>query len=336
MDISIFTKGKGETLIPKNENELISIIKKNKGSPICVGGGTSVYGLLLKETPSDYYISLQNINFSKENFTFGAGITLEKMENFLNKSGYSFPVKIMSLKYASLGGSFASSASGYGSYKYGFINDNIKNYTVLDKNGKEINFRNNKRISLIDIKNKKTDSKYGVIKDMQIKPILLKEKYSTCYIFEKDKMLNILKERDSALTTLMLFGKKTLEFTGINKRFILIESEEKQNYNLKKLDFFSNEMIIRGKFGIPKELPKRVEIGVIMDNYEQLFKILEKLDMEENTNYVVNFHKEFAILNVLFTKKNILRNEGQNWIDRKKKLFSEYFTYPYRFGKIFS
>jgi FAD/FMN-containing dehydrogenase len=146
-------------VIPRNEKDVIKVIKIAKKFRISVtarGAGTGLVGNSLN---SGIILDLKNFNSVKikNNYAYvGSGVTKGKLDKELKRVRKFFPPNPSVGPYCSIGGMIGNNSSGSRSLKYGSVIDNIKKITFIDGNGKKIILPNDKNYGrkIIELANK--------------------------------------------------------------------------------------------------------------------------------------------------------------------------------------
>lgn len=137
-------------VIPKDEKDVISLIKfakKIKMSVTVKGGGTGLVGSALN---NEIILDLRNFNsikMTKNSVDVGAGVFKGMLDVKLKEKGKFFPPNPSVGAYCSIGGMLGTNASGSRTLKYGSVIDNVKKITFVNGNGKKITLPQNKKIS---------------------------------------------------------------------------------------------------------------------------------------------------------------------------------------------
>jgi len=150
-------------IIPKNEKDVVNVIKIAKKYKISVtarGAGTGLVGNSLN---SGIILDLKKFDLIKiknNHVKVGSGTIKGKLDETLKKRGKFFPPNPSIGPYCSIGGMIGNNASGSRSLKYGSVIDNIEKITFVDGNGKKITLPKNKKIGIKILKSsKKTECK---------------------------------------------------------------------------------------------------------------------------------------------------------------------------------
>jgi FAD/FMN-containing dehydrogenase len=125
-------------VIPENETELRQFLKENTEAITLSGAGT---GLTAGRTPQG------GVVVSMERFLrlliredacveAGAGVTLKDLQNQLQNTSWFYPPNPTE-NLASLGGNFATNASGSRSYKFGVTRDYVQKADILLSDGRK-------------------------------------------------------------------------------------------------------------------------------------------------------------------------------------------------------
>jgi len=136
-------------VIPKNEEDVITLIKFAKKEKISVtvrGGGTGLVGSALND---GIILDLKNLNSIKieKNFvTVGVGVYKGMLDMKLKEREKFFPPNPSVGAYCSVGGMLGTNSSGSRSLKYGSIIDNVAEITFINGKGEKIRLPENKTI----------------------------------------------------------------------------------------------------------------------------------------------------------------------------------------------
>jgi len=128
-------------VIPKNESDVISLVKfakKIKMSVTARGAGTGLVGSALND---GIIIDLKNLNavkIGKNSATVGSGVLKGMLDKKLEEKRKFFPPNPSVGTFCSVGGMLANNSSGSRSLKYGSTIDNVTQITFVDGNGKKI------------------------------------------------------------------------------------------------------------------------------------------------------------------------------------------------------
>ena len=137
-------------VIPKNEQEIISILKyasKNKISVTVRGAGTGLVGSALGKG-----IILDLKNFDKmrigpNHVEVGAGVFKGNLDKELEKRGRFFAPNPSIGPYCTIGGMVATNASGSHSLKYGSTIDNLLGVRIITSNGNVVELPSDSKFS---------------------------------------------------------------------------------------------------------------------------------------------------------------------------------------------
>lgn len=150
-------------IIPKNEKDVVNVIKIAKKYKISVtarGAGTGLVGNSLN---SGIILDLKKFDLIKiknNHVKVGSGTIKGKLDETLKKRGKFFSPNPSIGPYCSIGGMIGNNASGSRSLKYGSVIDNIEKITFVDGNGKKITLPENKKVGIKILKSsKKTEYK---------------------------------------------------------------------------------------------------------------------------------------------------------------------------------
>lgn len=150
-------------IIPKNEKDVISVIKIAKKFNISVtarGAGTGLVGNSLNSGIILDLKKLDSIKIKNNHVVVGPGTIKGKLDKTLKERRKFFPPNPSVGPYCSIGGMIGNNASGSRSLKYGSVIDNIEKITFVDGNGKKITLPKNKKVGIKVLKlSKKTDCK---------------------------------------------------------------------------------------------------------------------------------------------------------------------------------
>ncbi len=136
-------------VIPKNEKDVINVVKIAKKYKIPVtarGAGTGLVGNSLNK---GIIIDLKKLNEIKIEINYvkvGAGTIKGTLDKKLKKRQKFFPPNPSVGPYCSAGGMIGNNSSGSRSLKYGSVIDNIKKITFVDGKGNKITLPKNKKI----------------------------------------------------------------------------------------------------------------------------------------------------------------------------------------------
>ncbi len=333
MDLSLYNNNFCSVRKPSNIRQLKIMLQKSSDVVLIAGGRTNVYGMLSCDV-SNTVIDMTKLNNKICKFVYESGIMLSKINDDLKGDNLELPVNIMNNKNASLGGSFVSNSFGYGTYKYGFFRDNVEEYWVLE-GGTEIKKTVVQKTTLEKIKSLNCDVDWGVITKIKITPIKKIKTFNYAYKYSR-KMLELIKNNnyDGDIRTILIFGCKSFCFWGINHRIIYMEDEGCSFFEKNKSDISISEFISRGKFAVPKNIKgPRVEMSFIVEKINELERLMDFVDDDADTNFLVTVHKEFFIVTLLFIKNEKTKNVCFEWIDKYKKMVRS--NPKFRFGKIF-
>ncbi len=149
VDASLYQIIPKVVVIPKTENDVISVVKfanKNKISVTVRGSGTGLVGSALND---GIIIDLKNFDSCKiqKNYVkIGPGVMKGSLDKELKIEKKFFATNPSIGPYCSLGGIIGNNASGSRSLKYGSTIDNIKEITFVDGRGKKITLPNDQKI----------------------------------------------------------------------------------------------------------------------------------------------------------------------------------------------
>jgi len=149
VDASLYQIIPKVVVIPKTENEVISVVKfanKNRISVTVRGAGTGLVGSALNDGIIIDLKKLDSISIEKNYVEIGAGVMKGNLDKELKKKGKFFPPNPSIGPFCSLGGIIGNNASGSRTLKYGSAIDNIKEITFVDGNGKKITLPDDKKI----------------------------------------------------------------------------------------------------------------------------------------------------------------------------------------------
>lgn len=138
-------------VIPKNEKDVISIVKiaKKYKTPITArGAGTGLVGNSLNKGIIIDLKKLNGIKMKNDYVRVGAGTIKGILDNELKKNYKFFPPSPSVGPYCSTGGMIGNNSSGSRSLKYGSVIDNIKKITFVDGNGTKITLPKNKKTGM--------------------------------------------------------------------------------------------------------------------------------------------------------------------------------------------
>ena len=149
VDASLYQVFPKVVIIPKNENDIISIVKfanKNKISVTVRGAGTGLVGNSLN---SGIILDLKNLNaatLTKNAVKVQPGVMKGNLDALLEKKQKYFPPNPSIGPYCSLGGIIGNNASGSRTIKYGSAIDQISEITFIDGKGNRITLPSNKKL----------------------------------------------------------------------------------------------------------------------------------------------------------------------------------------------
>lgn len=136
-------------VIPKNEEDIITLIKfaqKEKISVTVRGGGTGLVGSALND---GIILDLKNLNSVKieKNFVIvSTGVFKGMLDMKLKEKRKFFPPNPSVGPYCSVGGMLGTNSSGSRSLKYGSVIDNVDEITFINGKGEKITLPENKTI----------------------------------------------------------------------------------------------------------------------------------------------------------------------------------------------
>ena len=148
-DASNFSGGNAEeVVIPENSEELVSFLRNETRNVTISGAGT---GLTASRIPSEgVIISLERLNkiFKEDESSVNVGpaVTLNELQSFLSNSGWFYPPNPTE-KWASIGGTLATNASGSRSYKYGVTRDYVEEVELVLVDGRKTILKRGLKIS---------------------------------------------------------------------------------------------------------------------------------------------------------------------------------------------
>lgn len=165
VDASLYQVIPKMVIFPKNEKDIIKIIKyanKNKISVTPRGAGTGLVGNSLN---TGIILDLKNMNSIKgsKNFvTVQPGVLKGNLDNYLKSRKKFFPPNPSIGVYCSIGGIIGNNASGSRTLKYGSAIDNISEITFVDGKGKKIKLPSDKKFGkkILKLSEKINLSKY--------------------------------------------------------------------------------------------------------------------------------------------------------------------------------
>lgn len=125
-------------VIPKNEQEIISILKyasKNNISITVRGAGTGLVGSALGKGIILDLKNFDKVRTSQNRAEVGAGVFKGNLDSELEKRGRFFAPNPSIGPYCTIGGMVATNASGSRSLKYGSTIDNLLGVRIITANG---------------------------------------------------------------------------------------------------------------------------------------------------------------------------------------------------------
>lgn len=144
-DASGFSGGcASEVVIPETRDELSAFLRSNR-QPITVSGAGT--GVTASRIPSKgIIVSLERFNeigeVNDSSIEVGAAVTLRDLQEHLKASSFFYPPNPTET-WASIGGTFATNASGARSYKFGVTRDYILSADVALVNGQTVSLSRN-------------------------------------------------------------------------------------------------------------------------------------------------------------------------------------------------
>ena len=148
-DASNFSGGNAEeVVIPETCEELVVFLKNETRKITISGAGT---GLTASRIPTEgVIISLERFNKivkdEESRVQVGPAVTLNDLQSFLNPTGWFYPPNPTE-KWASLGGTLATNASGSRSYKYGVTRDYVEEVELILVDGRKTILKRGLKIS---------------------------------------------------------------------------------------------------------------------------------------------------------------------------------------------
>ena len=136
-------------VIPKNEEDVIALIKfaqKEKISVTVRGGGTGLVGSALNDGIILDLKNLNSIEINKKSVTVGSGVFKGMLDMKLKEKRKFFPPNPSVGSYCSVGGMLGTNSSGSRSLKYGSVIDNVDEITFINGKGEKITLPENKTI----------------------------------------------------------------------------------------------------------------------------------------------------------------------------------------------
>ncbi len=135
--------------IPENEEELINILKKERSFITIYGSGTGIVGgatnnkgiIISTEKLKEIFIHKKN-----KIVQVGAGATLKELAEELKKYDLWYPVDSTE-QTATIGGNFATNASGTRSFRFGCIRNFVEAASLILVTGEKINLKRKQIIS---------------------------------------------------------------------------------------------------------------------------------------------------------------------------------------------
>lgn len=150
VDASSYIVKPSVVVIPKNEQEIISILKyasKNKISVTVRGAGTGLVGSALGKGIILDLKNFDKIRVGKNIVEVGAGAFKGNLDRDLEKRGRFFAPNPSIGPYCTIGGMVATNASGSHSLKYGSTIDNLLGVRIITANGDVVKFPSNSKFS---------------------------------------------------------------------------------------------------------------------------------------------------------------------------------------------
>ena len=148
VDASLFQIVPKVVVIPKTENDVMSVVKfanKNKISVTARGAGTGLVGSALNEGIIMDLKNFDSTKIQKNIATVGAGTIKGNLDRGLKNHGKFFPPNPSIGPFCTLGGMMGNNSSGSRTLKYGSTIDNIKEITFVDGQGRKITLPNDKK-----------------------------------------------------------------------------------------------------------------------------------------------------------------------------------------------
>ena len=148
-DASNFSGGNAEeVVIPDNSEELVDFLKNESRNITISGAGTGLTG---SRIPSEgVIISLERLNNivkdGEARVSVGPAVTLNDLQSFLSTTDLFYPPNPTE-KWASLGGTLATNASGSRSYKYGVTRDYVEEVELVLVDGRKTMLKRGLKIS---------------------------------------------------------------------------------------------------------------------------------------------------------------------------------------------
>jgi D-lactate dehydrogenase (cytochrome) len=148
-DASNFSGGNAEeVVIPENSEELVDFLRNETRNVTISGAGT---GLTASRIPSKgIIISLEKfnniVNYDEARLQVGPAVTLNDLQGFLSTTDLFYPPNPTE-KWASLGGTLATNASGSRSYKYGVTRDYIEAVELVLVDGRKTILKRGLKVS---------------------------------------------------------------------------------------------------------------------------------------------------------------------------------------------
>ena len=135
-------------VFPKNQNDILKIIKFSRENKIPIVPRGASTGLVGGALGSGIILDLKNLNHiivGKNFVSVGPGITKGKLDLILKKEESFFAPNPSIGPYCSVGGMIANNSSGSKSLKYGSVIDNLLEVTIITGNGEVITLPSNKK-----------------------------------------------------------------------------------------------------------------------------------------------------------------------------------------------
>lgn len=149
VDASLYQIIPKAVVFPKNEKDVIAVVKfakKNQISVTARGKGTGLVGNSLNNGIIMDLKNFDSISVKKKYVEIGAGVVKGNLDQTLKRKGKFFPPNPSIGPYCSLGGIIGNNASGSRTLKYGSSIDNVEEITFVDGKGNKIILPGNKKI----------------------------------------------------------------------------------------------------------------------------------------------------------------------------------------------
>ena len=149
VDASLYQVMPKAVVIPKNEIDIINVIKfakKNKISVTVRGAGTGLVGNSLNSGIIIDLKELDSVTITKNSVIVQPGVLKGNLDKILENKQKFFPPNPSIGPYCSVGGIIGNNASGSRTLKYGSAIDQISEITFIDGNGNMVTLPSDKKI----------------------------------------------------------------------------------------------------------------------------------------------------------------------------------------------